>query len=95
MSAFLRLTRARLGQFPSWHSRYHCKTHKGIEDWAHKRENLHLEFQPTARNVWRGLLWGVGVPVAIYKLAVYEQEKQDEVYLEGSHRQYWGGRERD
>ncbi|KAG6484743.1 uncharacterized protein LOC122012168 [Zingiber officinale] len=51
---------------------------KFIEDWRTARENLELNFRWTRRNIAIAGLFGIAVPILLYKGIVREFHMQDE-----------------
>ncbi|KAG6480843.1 uncharacterized protein LOC122015694 [Zingiber officinale] len=51
---------------------------KFIEDWRTARENLELSFRWTRRNIAIAGLFGIAVPILLYKGIVREFHMQDE-----------------
>lgn len=48
-----------------------------IEKWVKHREDFHLRYRPTGKNVRDVVLWGVAFPVFVYYLTVYQQKEVD------------------
>jgi len=46
-----------------------------IEKWVKHREDFHLRYRPTGKNVRDVVLWGVAFPVFVYYLTVYQQAR--------------------
>ncbi len=53
------------------------KTNKYIEDFGARRETIEKEFAWDSATIRRLLVWGLAVPVGIYKMTVFEFDSAD------------------
>ncbi len=53
------------------------KSNKYIEDFGTRRETIEKEFAWDSATIQRLLVWGLAVPVGIYKMMVFEFDSAD------------------